>query len=108
VTQSIAPKTGDRLILRGADGYDEARFARVFNARRPERYPAAVLVAESEDDVLEGVRLARDRGWKVAIRAGLQVADLTSEIAGIDDAPAAFERLRDASAMKIFIAPNGS
>jgi hypothetical protein len=41
----------DRLILRGADGYDEARFARVFNARRPERYPAAVLVAESEDDV---------------------------------------------------------
>ena len=47
MTQSIAPKTGDRLILRGADGYDEARFARVFNARRPERYPAAVLVPES-------------------------------------------------------------
>jgi len=38
---------------------------------------------------------------------GLQVADLTSEIAGIDAAPAAFERLRDASTMKIFIAPNG-
>jgi L-iditol 2-dehydrogenase len=37
----------------------------------------------------------------------LQVADLTSEIAGIDDAPAAFERLRDAATMKIFIAPNG-
>jgi len=60
----------DRLIRRGADGYDEARFARVFNTRRPERYPAAVLVAESEDDVVKGVRLARDRGWKVAIRAG--------------------------------------
>ena len=59
-----------RLILRGADGYDEARFARVFNARRPERYPAAVLVAKSEDDVVGGIRLARDRGWKVAIRAG--------------------------------------
>jgi threonine dehydrogenase-like Zn-dependent dehydrogenase len=38
----------------------------------------------------------------------LKVADLTSEIAGIEDAPAAFERLRDASTMKIFIAPNGS
>ena len=25
----------DRLILRGAKGYDEARLARVFNARRP-------------------------------------------------------------------------
>ena len=60
----------ERLILRGAHGYDEARFARVFNARHPERYPAAVLVAESEFDVVEGVRLARDRGWKVAIRAG--------------------------------------
>jgi FAD/FMN-containing dehydrogenase len=60
----------ERLILRGARGYDDARFARVFNTRRPERYPAAVLVAESEDDVVEGVRLARDRGWKVAIRAG--------------------------------------
>src|SRR5271169_696153 len=60
----------DRLILRGTDGYDEARFARVFNARRPERYPAAVLVAESENDVLEGIQLARKRGWKVAIRAG--------------------------------------
>ena len=38
---------------------------------------------------------------------GLRVADLTSEIAGIDDAPAAFERLRDASTMKILVAPNG-
>ena len=38
----------------------------------------------------------------------LKVADLTSEIAGIDDAPAAFERLRDASTMKIFVAPNQS
>jgi PPOX class F420-dependent enzyme/OxyR family protein len=60
----------NRLILRGAKGYDEARVARIFNARRPERYPAAVLVAESENDVVEGVRLARDRGWQVAIRSG--------------------------------------
>ena len=60
----------DRLILRGADGYDQARFAHIFNARRPERYPAAVLLAESEDDVVDGVRIARDCGWKAAIRAG--------------------------------------
>lgn len=38
----------------------------------------------------------------------LQVADLTSEIASLDTAPVAFERLRDASTMKILIAPNGS
>jgi hypothetical protein len=60
----------DRLILRGADGYGEARYARIFNARRPERHPPAVLLAESEDDVVDGVRIARDRGWKVAVRAG--------------------------------------
>jgi hypothetical protein len=60
----------DRLILRGADGYDAARYARIFNARRPERHPPAVLLAESEDDVVDGVRIARNRGWKVAIRAG--------------------------------------
>jgi hypothetical protein len=59
----------DRLILRGAKGYEEARVARIFNARRPER-PAAVLQAESEFDIVEGVGLARDRGWKVAIRSG--------------------------------------
>lgn len=38
----------------------------------------------------------------------LQVADLTSEIVSIDNAPAAFERLRDASTMKILIAPDGT
>lgn len=42
------------------------------------------------------------------IAAGaLQVADLTSVIASIDSAPAAFERLRDANTMKILIAPDG-
>jgi FAD/FMN-containing dehydrogenase len=60
----------NRLILRRARGYEEARVARVFNARRPQRYPAAVLLAESEGDVVEGVRLARDHGWKLAIRSG--------------------------------------
>src|ERR1700751_5854720 len=61
----------DRLILRGADGYDEARFARIFNARRPERYPPAVLLAASDDDIVDAIRLARDRGWKVGLRAGV-------------------------------------
>jgi threonine dehydrogenase-like Zn-dependent dehydrogenase len=37
----------------------------------------------------------------------LQVADQTSEIASIDGAPTAFERLRVASTMKILVAPNG-
>jgi len=58
------------LIWRGAPGYEEARIGRVFNARRPDRYPTAVLLAESQDDVVDGVRLARERGLKVSIRSG--------------------------------------
>ena len=58
------------IVWRGDPGYEEARVGRVFNARRPDRYPAAILFAEGEDDVVAGVRLARDRGLKVSVRAG--------------------------------------
>ncbi|MDX6313052.1 MAG: hypothetical protein QOF84_5134 [Streptomyces sp.] len=59
-----------RLHLPGQDGYEEARIGRVFNARRPGRRPAAVLEAVCEQDVVEGVRLAIERGWQVAVRSG--------------------------------------
>ena len=58
------------VLWRGESGYEEARVGRAFNARRPDRHPAAVLLAESEDDVIAGVRLARERGLRVAVRAG--------------------------------------
>jgi FAD/FMN-containing dehydrogenase len=59
-----------RLHLRGDDGYEEARVGRVFNARRPDRYPAAVLLADDDNDVVTGVKLARERGWRVSVRSG--------------------------------------
>ncbi|MEP7177677.1 MAG: FAD-binding protein, partial [Pseudonocardiales bacterium] len=59
-----------RLVRRGEPGYEQGRVARVFNARRPDRFPAAVLLAETEDDVVAGVRLAREQGWRVSVRAG--------------------------------------
>ena len=58
------------IIWRSDTGYQEARVGRVFNSRRPERYPAAVLLAGSDDDVVAGVRLARDRGLQISVRAG--------------------------------------
>ncbi|KUN81247.1 FAD-binding oxidoreductase [Streptomyces griseoruber] len=59
------------LHLPGDDGFEEAVLGRVFNARRPsDRMPAAVLTAVSEEDVVEGVRLALERGWQVAVRSG--------------------------------------
>ncbi|MHC1547900.1 FAD-binding oxidoreductase [Phyllobacterium sp. K27] len=63
------PFTG-RLSMRGDADYEAARVGHLFNARIPSRYPAAVLQAQTEQDVVEGVRLAKRRGWKVAIRAG--------------------------------------
>jgi FAD/FMN-containing dehydrogenase len=61
--------TGE-LLLRDDAGYEDARIDRVFNRRLPGRAPAAVLRAATEQDVVLGVLLARDRGWRVAVRSG--------------------------------------
>jgi FAD/FMN-containing dehydrogenase len=58
------------LILRDDPGFESARTDRVFNRRLPDRQPAAVLRVASEQDVVRGVLLARERGWKVAVRSG--------------------------------------
>jgi FAD/FMN-containing dehydrogenase len=58
------------LFLRGDPGYEQARVGRIFNARRPDRFPAAVLLAASDADVVRGVRLAASRGWPVSVRSG--------------------------------------
>ncbi|MEU4155185.1 FAD-binding oxidoreductase [Actinoplanes sp. NPDC026670] len=58
------------LIERGTPGFEQACSDRIFNRRLPDRSPAAVLRATSEKDVIDGVRLARDRGWQVAVRSG--------------------------------------
>jgi FAD/FMN-containing dehydrogenase len=58
------------LLRRGEDGYEEARRAAVWNAKKPDRYPAAIMLARTDADVVRGVRLAREHGWKVAIRSG--------------------------------------
>jgi hypothetical protein len=60
------------LALVGPDGRDQAglaaggaRVGRVFNARRPDRFPAAVLLAAGDDDVVQGVLLAAERRREV-------------------------------------------
>jgi FAD/FMN-containing dehydrogenase len=59
-----------QLYFRGDEGYEEARVGRIFNARKPDRYPAAVLFAADEDDVVEAVMLAAERGWRIGMRSG--------------------------------------
>jgi FAD/FMN-containing dehydrogenase len=56
--------------LPGDPGYESARVDPLFNGRKPDRFPAAILEAASDADVVAGVRLASEHGWKVSVRAG--------------------------------------
>src|SRR4051812_44079506 len=58
------------LIWCGANGFAEAAYSRVFNARKPEREPAGVAFPEHDEDVIECVRLARDRELQLSVRSG--------------------------------------
>lgn len=50
--------------------YETARVGRVFNQRRPKRYPVAVVEAQNEDHIIEAVRLAKELQCRVSIRSG--------------------------------------
>ena len=58
------------VYKRDEPGYEEARLDSVWNARKPDRYPAAIVVAESEDDVVAAVNYARENGLQVTVRSG--------------------------------------
>ena len=58
------------LLRRGEEGYEAARRGAVWNARTPERYPEAIVLAASEADAVAGVRLARREGLTVTVRSG--------------------------------------
>jgi FAD/FMN-containing dehydrogenase len=55
---------------RGDAGYEPARLAAVWNERKPERHPDAILIAADKDDVVAAVRLAKQRSWSIGIRSG--------------------------------------
>ncbi len=57
-------------LARQDDGYEPARRATMWNARTPERFPDLIVRARDEDDVIGAVRLARERGVRLAVRSG--------------------------------------
>jgi FAD/FMN-containing dehydrogenase len=59
-----------QLLRRGDSGYEAARRDAVWNARTPERFPDAIVLAAGEDDVVRAVRLARAEGWRIGVRSG--------------------------------------
>ncbi|CAK7214745.1 hypothetical protein SEUCBS140593_002294 [Sporothrix eucalyptigena] len=50
--------------------YERARVGRVFNYRRPDRYPVAVVEPINDDHVVQAVKLAKDLNCRVSIRSG--------------------------------------
>lgn len=50
--------------------YEDARVGRVFNHRRPQRFPIAVVKATCQDEIKAAVKLAIERNCRVAVRSG--------------------------------------
>jgi FAD/FMN-containing dehydrogenase len=59
-----------KLLVRDDEGYESARRAAVWNELKPDRYPEAIVLATSEQDVVDAVHHARERGLKVKARSG--------------------------------------
>ena len=74
---SIAPQVkapaanlDGKIHYKGDSGYEIYRTGAVWNARKPNRFPNAIVVAESVNDVIAAVKLAKQRGWQVGTRSG--------------------------------------
>ena len=61
--------SGD-LFYPSDPGFEDAAMGRIFNGRRPDRRPNAVLFAESDQDLKSGLQLAKANGWQIALRSG--------------------------------------
>src|SRR5580658_8213334 len=57
-----------RITFRGEPRYESLRQAASWNARKPNRFPTAIVLAESDADVIAAVKLATQRGWQVSTR----------------------------------------
>lgn len=58
---------GKQLILPTSEGYEERR--QIFNSAIDFK-PAAIVVCETEQDVVEAVKLAKAQNWSVAVKGG--------------------------------------
>jgi FAD/FMN-containing dehydrogenase len=58
------------IVRRGEAAYEACRRASVWNARTPERYPAAIVRPASVGDVVLAVGHAREHGLSLTVRSG--------------------------------------
>jgi hypothetical protein len=59
-----------KIYYKGDSGYEIYRRVGVWNARKPNRFPNAIALAENVNDVIAAVKLAKQRGWQVGTRSG--------------------------------------
>lgn len=60
----------EQNYFRGAEGYETARRATVWNGLVPDRFPDVIVQARDTDDVLAALRYARANGHHVGVRSG--------------------------------------
>jgi FAD/FMN-containing dehydrogenase len=66
----VTGELAGKLIRRDGRGYERARRASMWNAFTPSRHPAAIVLAENEQDVCAALRLAAAEGLQVGVRSG--------------------------------------
>jgi len=59
-----------RILYKGDPQYENFRQGAIWNARKPNRFPNAIVLADNEMDVIAAVKLAKQRGWQVGTRSG--------------------------------------
>jgi FAD/FMN-containing dehydrogenase len=69
-TRAGADVLAGKIHFKGDARYEALRQAASWNARKPNRYPNAIVLAESDADVIAAVKLAGERGWQVTARSG--------------------------------------
>src|ERR1700742_663664 len=60
----------EKYYLRGAEGYESARRAAVWNGLLPARYPDVIVQAHDTHDVVAAIVYARANSDKVGVRSG--------------------------------------
>jgi len=66
----VAGLPAGRHFARGDDGYEDARRSTVWNQRVPDRYPAMIVQAHDEDDIVAALGYAKANDLQVGIRSG--------------------------------------
>lgn len=95
-------RTFGRAYRRGEPGYEEARAAAMWNARRPDRHPEIIYQANDAHDVVAAVRMAMREGMRVGVRSGghswsgnhLRDGGMLLDVSRVDEVRIDKERLR--------------